>query len=724
MKSLFKHWRLGLSDVIFTTIFTTLLTTALFGCNTTVDDISLIERTRTTAALVSFDSCDELGDRIKENLIEEMRVQLLQQENNYYYGSPEMDDSVAADGGTNEASGDTREEGVDFSGTNNQETGVDEADFVKTDGFHIYTLNGQRLEIFGVPNFGELVRESTTEIEGYPSQMMVGDDAAVIFSQIYSWNLPQDHPLREHLFNNEDQAEWGWYRSSVLTKLTVIDITDREAPAVSRELYFEGYYQTARRIEESVRMVSYAYMDIQGLTYWPELPDAYYDLDYEDPRRDEIWDDAILDTIAKNTRLIRDTPLAEMVPRIYERLANDQFVLHAYTNEACQNFAIADDGMSRGFTSILTIDLASEAFSFEADHIVSNWSTVYASLNTMIIAEYAHDWWWFWGHSDYDEATNIHRFDISEPGTTVYTGSGRVDGLVEKQFNLSELDGDIRVATTTGWWWRWWLEEEQVIESHVFVLRGDHDLEVIGHVGGIGEGERLWSSRFVGDKAYLVTFQNIDPLWTISLADPTDPQIIGELEVPGVSTYIHPLGDSHLLNIGYGGDDGGLDWSVQLSLFDVSDFANPTLQDSEPLAAPVGEGWYWSWSEAAWEHKAFQYWDPDNDGEGMLAVPASSYRSNYNDEGYYSYDYYSRLELFSISTENGIENYGSIDHSSFFNSDPDHWWSWRDVRRSIFMGDFIYAISHRGITVHKVDGLELRVSMPMQGDDETPYWNY
>ena len=109
-------------------------------------------------------------------------------------------------------------------------------------------------------------------------------------------------------------------------------------------------------------------------------------------------------------------------------------------------------------------------------------------------------------HQDFDEATNLHRFDISNGVTTLYTGSGRIDGLINNQFSLSEHNDYIRVASTTGQWGRWWMEEPAPPSNHVFILSGDDTLNVVGEVRDIAVNERIWSSRFVGDMAYLVTF--------------------------------------------------------------------------------------------------------------------------------------------------------------------------------------------------------------------------
>ena len=267
------------------------------------------------------------------------------------------------------------------------------------------------------------------------------------------------------------------------------------------------------------------------------------------------------------------------------------------------------------------------------------------------------------------------------------------------------------------------------------------ELIQLGHVGDIAPDERIWSARFVGDRAYLVTFQNIDPLWVIDLTDPTDPIILGELEVPGVSTYIHPIDSETLLTIGIGpGPDGlGLDWSVtQVSLFDVSDPTNPTLADSLQLSPAYedegcdewGCGWSWSYSEATYEHKAFTYWAP----EQLLAIPLSTYRYTYDEveiDGrtytYSGYEFVSTLELIDVDAENGtLSTHGMVNHSEFYNEDGlSGWWSGStSIRRSIFMGDYIYAFSAAGASVHKTDDLTSMVELEIPGYDEPEVYYY
>lgn len=706
-------------------------------------------RARSSPNLHGFGGCDQLELELKTHIAEEMRVQLLQMlEDDWYYGGGIwMEDDMAmaegapsagaaADGGSggSNAPQTTREEGTDYSGTNNQEEGVDEADFVKTDGFHIYILQNSRLFILGVPEYGELISESNMSIEGSPQAMMLADDHLVILSTVNAWNLETTDPLYDILRWDEDN--YGWWRTNTVTKLTVIDIGNRSAPEVDRELYIEGYYQTAREVGGTVRMVTHGWMDIPGLQWWLNLPSEYWSYDWEDPMRQVIRNETVYNTIISNQIIIDETPLNKLVPQVYERIG-EAVITHPLADGTCDDFVTSEDSTSRAFTSIFTLDLMSSDFSFEADHLLSNWAQVYASQDVLLIAETANDWWWFWGNEEFDEATNIHSFNIGTPGVTEYTGSGRVDGNVLDQFSLSEHNGTVRVATTTGQWGRWWMSDPAPMENHVVTLQRGIDsagvevLEQVGHVGGIALEESIWSTRFVGDICYMVTFRNMDPLWTIDLSDPTNPTILGELEVPGVSTYIHPMADGYLLTIGLAAanaDGTGLDWGrTQVSQFNVTNLSDPTLLDAQalsPVSDPDDNTWNWGWSEATYEHKAFQYWEPKE----MLAIPLSTYRSTtwYDSSGNYrwSYQYVSQLVLLNAAPGENLSVHGTIDHSDFYNTEDHYWWGGSSIRRTIFMGDYVYAISPAGVTAHELDSLNETASVQLWTPQHDPYTYY
>ena len=678
------------------------LALVLTACtNSQTNTIGLGPRTRTSAALVGFNSCDTLLQHLRQSLAEQTRVQLLQTSD-----QPRMLANTAAAPSADAAppaAPEARKEGTDYSGTNNQETGVDEADFTKTDGYFIYTLNGRRLEILGTPVVGQLEKVSSTPIEGDPVSLLLSGDKAVVFSSV---NPPQS-PTKMLPFRN----------FSGFSKISVFDLSVRATPKLQREIYIEGYFSTARLAQRVVRSVSFDWRDIPGVSTWPQLPEDFYLHDRDDDARRAAWQNAVQQTIASNNAVIGALPLSAFVPMLLERHGDD-YIEHAFTERDCADFVGAQDGLGRGVTSVLSLNLFDDELAVEATHILSNNSIVYASTNDLVIAEPAQDWWWYWNNDQFDEATNLHRFDIRNPGKAVYTGSGRVPGTVRDQFALSEYQGTLRVSSTTGQWNRWWMKDPTPPSNHVFVLEGQNRLAIVGSIGGIAEGEMLWASRFINDKAYLVTFRNTDPLWTIDLSDKTNPRIIGALQVPGVSTYIHPVGEHHLLTIGYGGDATNVNWSSQISLYDVSDFAHPKLLDELGFAQPAGDGWSSAYSEATWEHKAFTFWSPLS----MLAVPMSTFRNQCNNVGVCSYDYQSVLQLVNVDVQNGkLSKYGSVDHSQFFNAQPGVYWGYTDIRRSIFMNDrdncsSIYAISDKGVTANKIiPGLPRTAAVALAG---------
>ena len=699
----------------------------------------------TSPTLISYDACEDLELALKSSLREEARTQLLQaveEQYSYYWGDDVMfeESEMVADGdaasGTSAPQTNTkRVEGEDFSGTNNQEEGVDEADFLKTDGYHIYLLQGRDLHILNVPEFGQIENASSMEIEGSPQAMMLDQNRLVILSSVNPWSIPNTSPLYEALA--WDDGYYGW-RTSTLTKMTVIDITDRENPSTSQELFIEGWYMTAREVAGTVRMVSHAWMDVPGLQTWLDLPDGYWDLEYDNPMRRAIRAEVAYQTLLANEEVLNNLTLEDLTSKVYE-MQGDSLVEHSMLEEQdCANFAAPSDGFNRGISSIFSIDLTSSEVTFEVDHIIGNYPQVYASSDVLVLTENAFDWWRFWSNDGLDEMTNIHTFDISQQGETVYTGSGRVDGTILNQFSISEYEGILRVATTTGQWNRWWMEDPEPMSSQVVTLTRSIDLETneqilveVGKVENIAEGERIWSARFVEDRAYIVTFEQIDPLWVIDLSDETQPVILGELEVPGVSTYIHPLSEEYLLTIGMGPantDGTGLDWSsTQISLFDISDPTQPT-RDDVLRVSPVQEsddgGWQWSWSEATYEHKAFQYWAPKN----MLSIPLSTYRytSGYDDEGQYfwNYEWVSKLVLIDVNqTDGSLSIYGEVNNSDLYERENNrYWWNDFNIRRSIFMGDYIYAISSGGVTVTNITTLE--ESDRVLFEVENPYYYY
>ena len=655
-----------------------------------------------TTSLVQYQSCSALERDLEDQLIREVWVGIDRYDQSRGWGFDSAGEDAPTAGGD---SGGGRQEGQDYSGTNNQEQGVDEADLVKTDGYHIYNLNGNRLHIFGVPEFGQLTPASVTQIEGHPREMVIDREAnrAVVFSHVYVQQLPAGHPLRYLTGVGETQEDWYW-RADLLSKMTVLDITDRSAPTLVREVYYEGWYQTARKIDSTVRVATYSSINTPELHSWYELLrlSGY----------NKAW------TKNEMRNRIRALTLKDLTPQMYVRGPNGVFTVHGLSQQACSTFYRPTDSHARGLASIISFDLLGAQLKFEADHVVSNWATFYASQDKIVLAEPAHDWWWYWYFDNDPDQLNVHVFDTQTAGKSHYIGSGRVLGQLSDQFAIDEQDGEIRLATTTNifrQWWGWNGDDEDdappPMENHVFVLMpGAAGYTVTGHVGGIALGERITAARFVEDKAFIVTFRQVDPLFTIDLSNPYSPELVGELKIPGFSTYIHPIANNRLLTIGVGGTDAGANGRTTIATFDVANFAMPTLTQSLPIEGEQG----WGWSEAQSEHKAFQYFAPKK----LLAVPQSTY--TYDGNGYYRY--LSKLELVNVDAETGaLSRKGAIDHSSYYAGNS--YWSYLQIRRSIFMGDYIYAISDKAITVHRLSDLGQVTAQTLPGYSPNDwYW--
>lgn len=169
--------------------------------------------------------------------------------------------------------------------------------------------------------------------------------------------------------------------------------------------------------------------------------------------------------------------------------------------------------------------------------------------------------------------TTVHSFAITN-GKISYAAGGKIDGTLLSPYSLDEFDGNLRVATTiaTG---SWQVNAGQY--NRVTVL--DRNLATIGSLPDIAPGERIYAARFMGDRLYLVTFRETDPFFVIGLANPERPVILGELKIPGFSSYLHPYDPDHIIGIGRESQAGRL----KIALFDVSDVNNPVLKDSETI---------------------------------------------------------------------------------------------------------------------------------------------
>ena len=230
----------------------------------------------------------------------------------------------------------------------------------------------------------------------------------------------------------------------------------------------------------------------------------------------------------------------------------------------------------------------------------------------------------------------------------------------------------LRAATTVGW------GPDAESKVTTFAERGGH-LAQRGQVGGLGRGERIYAVRFIGDVGYVVTFRETDPLYTVDLADPDHPRVMGELKIPGYSAYLHPVGEDLLLGVGQEATDDGRVRGLQLSLFDVSDLARPTRVQKLRL------GGRFSSSEAEWDHHAFLWWPATQ----LALLPVES-------------EAFSGAAAFRVARAEGIAELGRISHAGAGAS-----WT-PPVSRAVVVGERLLTISDLGVKANALDGLAER----------------
>jgi uncharacterized secreted protein with C-terminal beta-propeller domain len=238
----------------------------------------------------------------------------------------------------------------------------------------------------------------------------------------------------------------------------------------------------------------------------------------------------------------------------------------------------------------------------------------------------------------------------------VNVARGEIRGWLLNQFSMDENDGYLRVATTTSW---------SEPKNGVYVL--DSDLQIVGALEGLAPTERIYSARFMGDTLYLVTFRQIDPFFVIDLRDPISPKVLGELKIPGFSSYLHPVDDSHVLGIGSENN------SVKISLYDVTDPTNP-VEQSKYLAPG------WSSSTAQWDHKAFLFDRERN----LLVIPMQVYDSYWGNSNYWTGAY-----VFNVSTVDGISLWGKVSQNAQNVYDSPF--------RALYIDDTLYTVSYSSV---------------------------
>jgi len=533
--------------------------------------------------------------------------------------------------------------GTDFSDTNVQVEGVAEADLVKTDGSTVYALRGSTLSVIGVQGGGAWGNVSgTLTLDGRaPTEMFLDGDRLLLigsdFGDVHAAKTGGGGPRVPDLLLRRRPGV-------TLTVLTLVSVADPAAPAVLATLRAHGRYVAARRVDGLVRLVLSS--PAAGRLPWV-FPG------WVRPRSGGAAGSAAT-VEAAAAPLTADAARAENKARIAASTLDDwvpQYRLTTAAGASSSGYLVNCNSVFRpavfaGFStlSILTFDLRRGGDGYGAAAsplrpvggvaVQADGDKVYATEDGLYVAttDFQVGWWTGGGGGRVRVApraarTNVHRFDLmGGPAYARYVASGSVAGTVLNQFSLHAYDGTLFVATTEGGGFRG--APDAPSSSTVSALRPDGKgvLAVVGTVGDLGVGERIFAVRYIADMAYVVTFKRTDPLYVISLADPTAMVRVGELKIPGFSSYLHPVGPGRLLGVGQDATAEGVATAAKVTLFSVEDPAAPVELDSwvDPAvdgATGTGGRGGVSTSAAAWDHRAFLYWAPTS----TAVLPLSAY---------------------------------------------------------------------------------------------------
>lgn len=673
-----------------------LMLAALTACTTKNDQDP---KTDIAAGLERFSTCGAM----ETYLVDAYTEQLV---GGYgYWGFP-VDDAAEGDA-PNESDGGGA---ADYSTTNNQEEGVDEPDIVKNDGEFIYIAQwNNEISVVDAWPPEQTHEVAKIELESYPYSLFLNGDTLVAFS--YAYDMP----------NDDGRYYYG-------TRVSFFDVSDPANPVATREIDLEGYLSTARMIGTDVYSVvnTYAYM-----------PDAIWQI-YADNTENlptNIWEGTEAEQEAKREearRILRPLVAREvanlgvetLLPKMWDHAPGE--IVDSEPLVSCNDVFHGDGLQTPAFLTIAHVDLAEDDGDVTATSIVSEGWTIYASDTALYVAQASYYWWWGYGEQP-DYTSHIHKF-VLDGANTVYEASGAVDGYVGTSYGMDEdANGLLRVATTDIDWWWGGEPSEETPANNVFVLeQSGGSLDTVGEIRGIAPGEQIYASRFTDSVGYLVTFRQIDPLFTIDFSNPRSPSIAGELQLPGYSAYLKPIDGGKLLAVGMGGDMDGNVSGLAINLFDVSDIANPTLENQLVVGAGSDS---WASSDALWDAHAFTF------HRNNLTIPM--YTSSYDTEtGIYS-GFSGLLSVDVDAAAGSIAEVGRIDHSDLVNAsecrwngyyggsddgsggdgssgapEPDeaeappyggygcdsYYW-YASMRRSIVMEDNLYSISDYGVKV-------------------------
>lgn len=605
----------------------------------------------------------EIGERTILEKIVKLPFSLIMDERTKYIvnesTSPMLDGTIRPSdlvGNTNTVNTESTKE---YSTTNIQVENVDEADITKTDGDYIYSLSENDVIITDVKE---------------PEQMKI----VAKISQGSSNIVPEDLILYQNklivIYANM-KSHSSYYKGNA-TYVAIYDIQNRETPKKIKSYELEQPYYTSRCIEGKLYVIATGRLKKENdkiITYYKE------DEKEIDPGFNQISRIRDLDTDNQTILSMLDLNKIQENVKISSYLMN---IENAYVSE--NNIYLLEEKYKSSYSS-------------KEPKIIDifGWKGLIGAFDEEELEE-----------EEYGYYTDIYKFNLLEDGSIRFAKKATERGKTINQFSMDEYKNNLRLA----------LNDKEGSRIVVF----DENMRKIGQTENLAKGEKMYSSRFLGEKAYLVTYQTIDPLFVIDLSNPSSPKALGELKIPGYSTYLHPYDENHIIGIGMQTEEkvnrnaNGRVTSttasitgMKMALFDVSDVKNP-IQISETI---IGDRR--TTSAVLSNHKALLF----SKEKQLLAIPVNNYEedfeiqtstknyetiinqyTNYN-KPYISEGYF----VYQINLTDGIKLKGTITHEKTKNT---YNRTQSRLLRGLYIENNLYTISEDYIKINQLEDLK------------------
>jgi inhibitor of cysteine peptidase len=549
----------------------------------------------------------------------------------------------------------------DYSATNVQVQGVDEADIVKTDGSYIYTLKGKQLSVVkAVPaDKMKLVSKISFNNNFNPRDIYIDAKHLIVIGDSYKNNPQPVNNVKRMVYPGPPQY------NPQTCKAIIYNIKDKSNITINREIELEGNCLSTRKIGSSLYLVSN-----NGIPCYrpgdPIILPSYRDSE-----------------VGKEFKSISCDKINYFPDCVYS-----SYIIVASVN-----------------TDNLDQKVDIKTYLGNGDNIYASTANLYIALTSYppmqpLLEDSAHP------QTRPEIKTEIYRFALQGASST-YTGRGTVPGNILNQFSMDEHKGYFRIATTTG---EVWSSGQDISKNHIYVL--DNELKLTGKVENIAPGEKIYSTRFMGDRAYMVTFRNVDPFFVIDLKNPQKPAILGKLKIPGYSDYLHPYDENHIIGFGkdtvemkgWDGEAQAFYQGLKIAVFDVTNVNQP-VEMSKVVIGDRGTD-----SEILNNHKALLFSKEKN----LLAFPvtlmeiAPGVKDKYNTPAYGSFSFQGAY-IYNIDLKNGLQYKGRISHLDpvDYQKAGDYWYdSDNNVKRVLYIGNVLYTISPGKIMAQSIADLK------------------